>query len=187
MNRLAVQLVTRINRYIGTAAEIAALTLTDIPVGSTFFESDTGILKILNAAGALVEAPSESVSLSGSKVADTDSLPTHLTTLISGEDQTNDVMKVEQQFSYKNLAAVAETVVKSTPGLLHLVTINTYGNTDCTLILYDNTSAAGTKIATIDVVTANLPTRIYDVMFTTGLTVVIAGTGTICDITVSYR
>ena len=63
---MAAQLVTRINRYIGTAAEIAAMTLTDIPTGSTFFESDTGILKILNAAGALVEAPSESVQLSGS-------------------------------------------------------------------------------------------------------------------------
>ena len=65
---MAVQLVTKINRYIGTAAEIAVLTLTGIPVGSTFFESDTGILKILNAAGALVEAPSESVQLSGSNV-----------------------------------------------------------------------------------------------------------------------
>ena len=65
---MAAQLVTRINRYIGTAAEIAAMTLTDIPTGSTFFESDTGILKILNAAGALVEAPSESVQLSGSIV-----------------------------------------------------------------------------------------------------------------------
>jgi hypothetical protein len=114
-------------------------------------------------------------------------LKTALGTLISGEDQDNDVLKVEQQFSYRNLAAVAETVVKTTPGLLHLVTINTYGNTDCTLILYDNTSAAGTKIATIDVVTANLPTRIYDVKFTTGLTVAIAGTGVICDITLSYR
>ena len=65
---MAAQLVTRINRYIGTAAEIAAMTLTDIPTGSTFFESDTGILKILNAAGALVEAPSESVQLSGSNL-----------------------------------------------------------------------------------------------------------------------
>ena len=67
---MAVQLVTKINRYIGTTAEIAALTLTGIPAGSTFFESDTGILKILNAAGALVEAPSESVQLYGSTLAE---------------------------------------------------------------------------------------------------------------------
>ncbi len=65
---MTVQLVTKINRYIGTAAEIAAMTLTGIPAGSTFFESDTGILKILNAAGALVNAPSESVALSGSNM-----------------------------------------------------------------------------------------------------------------------
>jgi hypothetical protein len=65
---LAAQLVTKINRYIGTAAEIAAMTLTGIPTGSTFFESDTGILKIVNQAGVLVNAPSESVGLSGSNV-----------------------------------------------------------------------------------------------------------------------
>lgn len=67
---MAATLVTTIKRYIGTAAEIAAMTLTGIPTGSTFFESDTGILKVLNAAGALVTAPSESVQLSGSKVVD---------------------------------------------------------------------------------------------------------------------
>lgn len=67
---MAAQLVTTIKRYIGTAAEIAAMTLTGIPTGSTFFESDTGILKVLNAAGALVTAPSESVQLSGSNTAD---------------------------------------------------------------------------------------------------------------------
>ena len=71
---MAAQLVTRINRYIGTAAEIAAMTLTDIPTGSTFFESDTGILKILNAAGALVEAPSESVQLSGSNAQESEAV-----------------------------------------------------------------------------------------------------------------
>lgn len=44
------------------------MTLTGIPTGSTFFESDTGILKVLNAAGALVNAPGESIALSGSNV-----------------------------------------------------------------------------------------------------------------------
>ena len=63
---MAVKLVTAIKRYIGTAAEIAAFDLTGIPAGSTFFESDTGILKVLNEAGALVQAPGETVQLSGS-------------------------------------------------------------------------------------------------------------------------
>ncbi|MDD4775434.1 MAG: hypothetical protein PHG75_02900, partial [Syntrophomonas sp.] len=49
-----------------TAAEVAAFPLAGLPVGSTFFESDTGILKVLNAAGALVQAPGETVALSGS-------------------------------------------------------------------------------------------------------------------------
>lgn len=65
---MAAKLITSIKRIVGTAAEIAAVTLTDYPVGSTFFESDTGILKILDQSGALVNAPSESsvVQLSGS-------------------------------------------------------------------------------------------------------------------------
>lgn len=63
---MAIQLVSAIKRYIGTAAEVAAFPLAGLPVGSTFFESDTGILKVLNAAGALVQAPGETVALSGS-------------------------------------------------------------------------------------------------------------------------
>lgn len=59
---MAVSLVTTVKRFIGTAAEIAAFDLTGIPIGSTFLESDTGILKVLNAAGALVTAPSETVT-----------------------------------------------------------------------------------------------------------------------------
>jgi len=58
-------LVTSIKRFIGTAAEIAAISLTGIPAGSTFYETDSGIMKILNSAGALV-AKDELVKLSGS-------------------------------------------------------------------------------------------------------------------------
>lgn len=50
---LAVRLITTIKRFVGTAAEIAAFDLTDIPTGSEFIESDTGKRKILNAAGTL--------------------------------------------------------------------------------------------------------------------------------------
>jgi len=63
---MAIQVVQAITRYIGTAAEVAAFPLAGVPVGSTFFESDTGILKTVNAAGALVNAPGESIALSGS-------------------------------------------------------------------------------------------------------------------------
>ena len=48
---MAVVLVTKINRYDGTAAEMAAMTVTGIPAGSTFFQNDTGFIYILNGAG----------------------------------------------------------------------------------------------------------------------------------------
>lgn len=48
---MAVVLVTKINRYDGTAAEMAAMTVTGIPVGSTFFQNDTGFIYILNGTG----------------------------------------------------------------------------------------------------------------------------------------
>lgn len=63
-------MIGAIKRYTGTAAEIGNFSLVGVPVGSTFFESDTGQLKILSAAGTLVNAPSESVTLSGSNLAE---------------------------------------------------------------------------------------------------------------------
>ncbi|MDD4775156.1 MAG: hypothetical protein PHG75_01495 [Syntrophomonas sp.] len=65
---MAVKVMQGITRYIGTAAEIAAYDISRANIGSTFFESDTGILKILDQSGALVNAPSESsvVQVSGS-------------------------------------------------------------------------------------------------------------------------
>jgi hypothetical protein len=47
-----------------------------------------------------------------------------LNTLISGEDQTNDVLKTEQRFTYHyQAAAAADVVVKATPGFLHGIII----------------------------------------------------------------
>jgi hypothetical protein len=50
---MAVVRVSGIERYEGTAAEIAAFDLTGIPAGSTFLETDNGIIKVLDQAGAL--------------------------------------------------------------------------------------------------------------------------------------
>jgi hypothetical protein len=86
--------------------------------------------------------------------------------------------------NYSNLSANGTTTVKSGAGLLHSLCINTKGATGNTATLYDNTSGSGTKIATIDT-TAQVQTLLYDVGFTTGLTIVLA-TGTSADITVSY-
>lgn len=47
---MAVVLVTVISRYMGTAAERAAMDTTGVRTGSEFFESDTGLTYIFNGA-----------------------------------------------------------------------------------------------------------------------------------------
>lgn len=48
---MAERLITKINRYLGTAAEMAAMDTTGVPAGSTFFTSDEGLLYMLDSAG----------------------------------------------------------------------------------------------------------------------------------------
>lgn len=111
-----------------------------------------------------------------------------LATTISGEDLVNDVLKVEKRFSYTGITGQATTVIKSGSGLLSAITINTPVATSV-ITIYDNTAASGTKIATITLPATLLQqgpyTAVYNVSFTTGLTIV---TGTASsDITVSWR
>lgn len=74
--------------------------------------------------------------------------------------------------------------MKSQAGILRRIVINTKGATGNTLTIYDNTSASGTKIGTID--TTVSPGAInFECNFSTGLTVVTA-TGTCADVTVVY-
>lgn len=88
----------------------------------------------------------------------------------------------EQPNFYKNITANATTVVKSSQGRLHAVTINNKGSTGV-VTLYDNASAAsGTKIGTLTLTAET--TQLYDVSFANGLTVVTSGS---VDITVSFR
>lgn len=89
-------------------------------------------------------------------------------------------------FKYTNLEANATTVIKTGAGVLHSITINTIGATANTVVVYDNTAASGTIIASIDGTIAAAPTRIYDLCFTTGLTVIIAS-GTAAKITVTWE
>jgi hypothetical protein len=87
--------------------------------------------------------------------------------------------------NYSNLSANGTTTIKSGSGWLHSITINSKGATGNTATLYDNTAASGTKIATIDT-TSQIQTLLFDVAFSTGLTIVLA-TGTSADLTVSYQ
>jgi hypothetical protein len=88
-------------------------------------------------------------------------------------------------YSYSHLAANATTTVKSGAGTLHSIVINTPGVAD-TITVYDNTSSTGTIIGVINDASASAVTLPYDAAFSTGLTVVVAGT-TPPDVTILWK
>jgi hypothetical protein len=87
-------------------------------------------------------------------------------------------------YSYKNLTTDATTTLKSGPGYLHTVCVNTPAATGVVTI-YDNTAASGTKIGTITSFASVVGCQIFDVAFWSGLTVVLATAAP--DITVTFR
>lgn len=91
-------------------------------------------------------------------------------------------------FNYAVITAAAPTttVVKSGSGFFHLLVINTAA-ANGVITIYDNTSATGTKIATITQPAAlieSAQTLVYDIEFNVGLTIVTSAAAQ--DITVSY-
>lgn len=80
----------------------------------------------------------------------TDQLGVVQVNLLKGEDATNNVMRVEQQFSGANCKAVtADTQCKSSAGMVHTVTISQTSSAAPTagvMTLYDNTAESGTVI-----------------------------------------
>lgn len=111
-----------------------------------------------------------------------------MATQLAGEDLVNDVIKVEERFSYLNIAAgQATTVVKSGAGFLHSITFNSAATATNVTTVYDNTAGSGTVIAIPAATTATVPTTLmYDVSFATGLTILTA-TANGSNMTVSYR
>ncbi len=107
--------------------------------------------------------------------------------LISGEDQTNDVLKVEGQFLYYHHVGTAGSTsgtIKATAGFLHSVVYNTH-TSGGTYALYDSVGTSATVMAVVAPGAALPPlTSIYDVKCTTGITVV---SGSACDLTFAYR
>jgi len=109
-----------------------------------------------------------------------------LATMIAGEDLTNNVLKVEQRFSYTNITTQTTTVVKSGPGFLHAIDFT--ATASGVITIYDNTAGSGTKIRTITSPGTLLQSevnKILNVNFATGLTIVTSGAAQ--DIVVSYR
>lgn len=52
---MAVALIDDIRMYLGTAAEMAAMSTTGVPIGSRFTQSDTGLTYIWSGAAWFVE------------------------------------------------------------------------------------------------------------------------------------
>lgn len=99
-----------------------------------------------------------------------------------GYDSAGKVVRVEEQFSYTHSAGSATVVIKNAAGFLHCVTVNTTAASIITL--FDNPSTgAGTTIAILKASIAE-NSYFYDIKFTNGLTIVLAGAS---DITVSWR
>ena len=93
--------------------------------------------------------------------------------------------KVVNGYTFHHSASNTTTTIKSGAGVLKRVTVNTIGSASNTCTIYDNTAGSGTIIAVIDPTQAQR-TFEYDLVFSTGLTIVTA-TGTAADLTVVYQ
>ena len=92
-----------------------------------------------------------------------------LGTTIAGEDIPNDVLKVEMRNNATVISTATTTVCKTGAGLLHTITVT--GGTAGTIVVYDNTAASGTILASFASTNA-LATYTFNVSFSVGLTVV---------------
>ena len=92
-----------------------------------------------------------------------------LGTTIAGEDIPNDVTKVEMRNNGTYISTATTTVCKTGAGLLHTITVT--GGTAGTIVVYDNTAASGTILASFASTNA-LATYTFNVSFSVGLTVV---------------
>lgn len=87
-------------------------------------------------------------------------------------------------YSYKNITTQTTTLVKSGAGFLHAITFN-MPTTTATVKIEDALTDTTPLIGTIAAPATSVPfTLIYDIEFTTGLTIVTATANQ--DITVSY-
>lgn len=100
---------------------------------------------------------------------------------VAGEDLSNDVLKVEQRFNNTYISTATTTTIKTGAGLLHTIVVN--GGTAGTVIVYDNTAASGTILASFDSTNA-LATYTFDCSFSTGLTIITAAA---TKLSVNYR
>jgi len=92
-------------------------------------------------------------------------------------------------YTYNNITTSTTTTLSTQgPGILHAITINTLPTGAATVTIFDSATGAGTKIGTIvPTATTILGDLLYDVTYTTGLTIVTTAATTPGDYTVCYR
>ena len=114
---------------------------------------------------------------------------TTLGTLISGEDTTNGVMKVETQFT-PSAVVVADTQVKASAGFLHCINVSQAdaAPTAGDIKIFNNTAESGTLIWHWNLTTAVfVPFQICpDVVMSTGIYIGFTSTNDV-NVSVSYR
>lgn len=138
--------------YIYTAGGSGAITSVIPGTGATNLgkaedadhaNGDVGVV----ALARRIDSPASSASASGKYATQNQDANGNgwvsMGTKISGEDQTNDVMKTQTQMAYTNISASA--LIKSGAGQLAGFVVNSCG-AGATLKLWDNTSAATTVL-----------------------------------------
>lgn len=97
------------------------------------------------------------------------------------EDNVANRALVEQRNNYTHISTATTTVVKTGAGHLHRLVVQ--GGTAGTIVVYDNTAASGSIIASFDS-TNDLASYEFNCSFATGLTIV---TGAAVKVTAVWR
>ena len=145
------------------------------------------VLGILLGASFAIATVTIAATVSYFGSGSTDQLGVSLATLLAGEDQTNNVLRTEQQFSYKAIPH-ADTQVKATAGFLHTIScVSDAAATAGTIIIYDSAAESGTAIWTMNLGAAQYQfSAVLDVVMATGIYVGYTTTADV-DCVVSYR
>ena len=144
--------------WYGTAAEIAQIANTPDgnAVGDVAWAHDTNTEYTCEVAGTTAGTATWTITRLNNTAG---AAAVYLQTLLAGEDQTNDVIKVESQFGYEVVdwgAISADEIIGSTGAigdLLQRLTI-TEAPAGANVNLYDGTVAGGDLVMTIAASTA---------------------------------
>lgn len=178
------RVTTSTDSTIGTVTTLSTLTGGGVASGATDSGNPIKIGGVYNTT-----PPTLTNAQRGDAQMDTRAnMSVTLGTLISGEDQTNNVMKVEEQFT--GAQCTGDTQVKAASGFLHAVTIscNDSAPTAGTIIIYDNTAESGAQVFNFSVTTTyfNPFTVMFNRVMSTGIYCGFTTTGDV-NVQINYR